>query len=181
MPKNDPISRCAINIVNDTTPIFVTNNFRTNTSASSSVCAKVMNTITIPSVQFSLFNDEELSNIQGKDVFFIQNIDQAEIATRSIERLLVQVQPYCRIAKVINLSDFSKVHSIDLDVGVVNLFDVRKSFIKDDSSFRNLLIYFANFDENDLEDSLEAHFQSGLDIDEINSLIHCYREAINEK
>ncbi len=173
MQKNNSSTQCSINIVNDTTPVFVINNLCTNT-LTSSVCAKVMNTITLPSVQFSLFNDDELSNLQGKDVFFIQDIDQSEIVTTSTERLLAQVQPYCRISKIINLSNFINVNSIDSNVDTVNLFDVRKSFNIDDSSFRDLLIYFANFDENDLGFTLEAYAQNGFDIDEVRKLVNCH-------
>ena len=180
MQKNNPSTQCTINIVNDTTPVFVINNLGTNTTASS-VCTEVMNTITLPSSQFILFSEDELSYLHEKDIYFIQNIDQFSIDTTYIKRLLSQVQPHCRIAKVIKLSDFIYVHSIDPNVSIINLFDIRKSFNIDDSSFRNHLIYFANVDENDLEDILETHFESELDVDEINALMYCYQEVINEK
>lgn len=179
MQKNNSSTQCTINIVNDTTPIFVINNLGPNTT--SSVCAKVMNTIILPSSHFILFSEDELSYLHEKDIYFIQNIDQFSIDTTYTERLLSQVQPHCRIAKVIKLSDFIYVHSIDPNVGIVNLFDVRKSFNIDDSSFRNHLIYFANVDENDLEDIFETHFQSGIDIAEINAIISSYQGMIDEK
>jgi len=180
MLKNKPTSRCTINIVNDTTPIFVINNLAHNT-ADSSVCANVMNTIILPSVQFYIFTDEELSNIHGKDVFFIQDIGQSDALTKSTARLMAQVQPYCCTSKIINLSDFIYVNNIASNFDTVNLFDVRKLFNIDDISFRDLLIYYSNFDEEDFEFTLEAYCQAEFDADEINSLLNGYGDVIHEK
>jgi len=181
MLKNNPTSRCTINIVNDATPIFVINNLGPNTG-DSSVCANVMNTITLPPVQFYIFNDKELSLIQAKDVFFIQDIGQSDVFTASMDRLMKQGHPCCRVSKIINLSNFINVNSIDSNVDTANLFDVRKLFNNiDDSSFVDLLIYFANFNEEDLEFTIETYCQFEFDVDEINSLMKCYQEVINEK
>ncbi len=171
MQKNNPPTRCRINIVSNTTPIFVTKNLDQNTT-NTSLCEKVMNTVMLPSSEYSSFNIDELKMFQNKDVFFIQDQSTHELeATQERKMLMRQLKPYCHTVRTINLFDFIAFNNIELARDYFDLHTVFKASHLDDSAFHHLLIYFVNFDKYDLQFTLQTYTQAECEIEEIHSLL----------
>lgn len=171
---------CTVNIIDETTPVFIIKNRSSNTHP----CSTVINTMPLPSNEYSRFNEDELNLLRNKDVFFIKSVDKSETIEKSelIDKLVDQLKPYCNVVKTINLFDFICANNIDLDEVTIDLFDALKASNLDETSFRNLLIYFCNFDLHDLQSTLESYAQSEVDSEEIYKLLHCHSIGLkNEK
>ncbi len=155
---------CKINIADKEAPIFISDNLNNDIHTSSTA----MNTIILPSSEYLQFNKYELSLLSNRDVFFLQGVKKSN----SLERLLTQAKPYCRVTKIINLYDFININNIDIDKENYDLFDVIKASKLDELSFRNILIYFCNFDSDDMQSAIESYALAEVDIEQIHELLH---------
>lgn len=174
MKKKKIIEHCHINIKDKEGPIFILENLGNNTH----VYFTVMNTITLPVSANLQFNKNELDLLKNQDVFFIQGVEKPEL----LERLLIQIKPYCRTSKIINLFDFISLNNFDFNGSSIDIFDLLRASKLDEVSFKNLLIYFCNFDSYDLQFTLESYGQAEVEVEEIYNVLHYHSRGFkNEK
>lgn len=168
-----------INIVDKEAPIFITR----NSSRNSDCIQSTINTITLPSIEFSNFKEDELNLLSKRDVFFLLNVDKLETkeAYCQLKKLEDQVKHYCTDTRVISLASFCCVNNIELNENIIDFHDVYKAFNLDCDSFRNLLIYFCTFDSHDLQSKIESLAIAGVDIKEINKFLLCYSDYLHEE
>lgn len=159
-----PTALYDINIVDKEAPIFIFENLNKNIHT----CFIIINTITLFSSKYLQFNKCVLNLFTNRDVYFLQGVKKSKI----LERLATQVQPYCRYSKIINIFDFIGANNIDLDEENYDLFDVLKASKLDELSFQNILIYFCNFDSDDMQSAIESYALAEVDIEQIHELLH---------
>ncbi len=173
---------CRIKILDNQSPIFIIEKCSKNTYK----YFEILNTITLPSINYVKFTKNELKLLKNQDVYFLPNIHILEIDMKysSIKKLVNQVKPYCRTTKTISLFDFLHFNNIDFDGKYLDLCRAVEASNLDEISFHDILIYFCNLDLVDLQFTIKSCAKDEVYIKKIHKLINSFStnfKNLNEK